>query len=138
MKELKTLEGLEKEYTKDEVVSAINLLTDVCHSASARGGWWSNISTGEPLERNKLEMLMLIVSEVSEACEGVRKGINDDHLTQYPMEDVEIADTLIRIFDYIGGHKLKSAESLFDKVMYNASRSDHKIENRIKVGGKKY
>lgn len=130
--------GSSTKYSKQQVVDAVKLLTDVCHSASERGGWWHDINTGEPLERNKLEMLMLIVSEVSEACEGVRKGVNDDHLTNYLMEDVEIADALIRCFDYIGGHGLKSGEAFAEKLLYNAHREDHKIENRIKEGGKKY
>lgn len=104
-------------YTKADIVESLNMLADVCYSASERGNWWHDIESGDALERNKLEMLMLIVSEVSEACEGVRKGINDDHLPQYRMEDVEIADALIRCFDYIGGHGLKSAEAFADKII---------------------
>lgn len=120
------------------LADAVKTLVDACHGASVKGGWWHDLATGEPLQRNKLEMIALIHSEVSEAVEGVRKSINDDHLTQYPMEDVEMADALIRIFDYIGGHKLQTADALVDKLAYNANRADHKPENRIKDGGKKY
>lgn len=120
------------------LADAVNMLVDACHGASVRGGWWQDLTTGEPLQRNKLEMIALIHSEVSEAVEGVRKSINDDHLPQYPMEDVEMADALIRIFDYIGGHKLRSSDALVDKLAYNANRADHKPENRVKDGGKKY
>ena len=120
------------------LADAVNMLVDACHGASVKGGWWHDLATGEPLQRNKLEMIALIHSEVSEAVEGVRKSINDDHLPQYPMEDVEMADALIRIFDYIGGHKLQSSDALVDKLAYNANRADHKVENRIKDGGKKY
>lgn len=119
------------------LADAVRLLVDACHGASVKGGWWHDLATGEPLQRNKLEMIALIHSEVSEAVEGIRKGINDDHLTQYPMEDVEMADALIRIFDYIGGHNLQTANALVDKLAYNANRADHKPENRAKAGGKK-
>ncbi len=126
-------------YVKSTTLAdAVTMLVDACHGASVKGGWWHDIATGEPLQRNKLEMIALIHSEVSEAVEGVRKGINDDHLPDYKMEDVEMADALIRIFDYIGGHNLLSANALVDKLAYNANRADHKVENRIKDGGKKY
>lgn len=137
-KDMQILKGSNQEYTKEQVIEAMNMLSDICHSASVRGGWWHDLTTGETLERNKLEMLCLVHSEVSEACEGVRKGINDDHLPQYRMEDVEMADTFVRCFDYVGGHGLKTAEAFVDKLIYNANRADHKPENRVKDGGKKY
>lgn len=137
-KDMQTLKGSNQEYTKEQVIEAMNMLSDICHSASVRGGWWHDLTTGEPLERNKLEMLCLVHSEVSEACEGVRKGINDDHLPQYRMEDVEMADTFVRCFDYVGGHGLETAEAFIDKLIYNANRADHKPENRVKDGGKKH
>lgn len=126
-----------KNQKSNDIKAAINLLVDVCHGASLEGGWWHDVNTGEPLQRNKGEMLCLIHSEISEALEGVRKGINDDHLPQYPMEDVEIADAFIRLLDYAGGHKLALADAFIDKVAYNANREDHKVENRRKAGGKK-
>lgn len=44
----------------------------------------------------------LFHSELSEAMEGLRKGLMDDHLPQYPMAAVEIADFVIRVLDWFG------------------------------------
>lgn len=121
-----------------QIVDAINLLVDVCHGASAKAGWWTDLETGKPLKRNKGEMLMLMVSELAEAMEADRKNLNDDHLSQYDGVSVELADCLIRIFDFVGGFNLQTANAFVDKLAYNANRADHKIENRLKSDGKKY
>jgi hypothetical protein len=65
--------------------------------------WWINIETGEPLDRNKGEMLMLVITELAEAAEGIRKNLMDDHLPNRPMAEVELADAEIRMLDFAGG-----------------------------------
>lgn len=60
----------------------------------------------EPLQRNIGELLMLCVSELSEALEGHRKNLQDDKLPQYKMFDVEIVDCFIRMFDIFGGFNI--------------------------------
>lgn len=172
------------------------------HAANVEAGWWTDLTTGQPLQRNFGEMLALVHSELSECYEGVQSGAPDDHLPQYQMHDVEIADACIRVYDMLGGlfpdivitgkppigletsfasfegalvqlHYILSAalehyrksrmvetktclvyfliqcfnlaesegfnlkEVIDAKLEYNASRADHKIENRIKSGGKK-
>ena len=82
-------------------------------------------------------MLALIHSEVSEVLEGVRKNSMDDHITTRKSEEVELADVLIRVFDYAGGFNLDVGAALVEKMNYNRSRADHKIENRLKGDGKK-
>lgn len=109
-----------------------------CHDVAKAAGWWTNLSTGEPLARNVGECLMLVVSEVSEAMEGHRKNLMDDHLPHRSMFEVELADTLIRIFDLAGAHKLDLDGAVMEKLAYNKNRADHKIENRMKEDGKKY
>jgi NTP pyrophosphatase (non-canonical NTP hydrolase) len=110
----------------------------LCHGAARRGGWWTDLKTGEPLKRNKGELLMLIVSEIAEAMEGERKALMDDHLPGRPMAEVELADALIRICDYAGGHGYDLAAAVAEKLAYNAQRADHKPENRAKPGGKAF
>jgi hypothetical protein len=116
----------------------INELRDLCYGESFSAGWHTNLETGELLERNKGEMIALIHSEVSEAMEGERKGLMDDHLPNRPMAEVEMADAVIRIMDYCGRWGYDIGGAIAEKLDYNRNRADHKIENRIKNGGKKF
>jgi len=79
-------------------------LAQQIHADNIRAGWWTNLATGESIvhTRNRPEMLMLIVSELSEAAEGWLGGLLDDKLPQYRMFDVELADAAIRIYDLLG------------------------------------
>ena len=124
--------------TPKDIEDCFNYVVNTCHQASVLGGWWHDIDTGEKLERNKGEQLMLIVSEVSEAMEGERKGLMDDKLPHRQMAEVELADAVVRIFDYAGGHGYDIFNALKEKLAYNAERADHKLENRKLAGGKKF
>ena len=116
----------------------INNLRDLCYKASFDAGWYTNLKTGELLERNKGEMIALIHSEISEAMEGERKGLMDDHLPNRPMAEVEMADAIIRIMDYCGRWGYDIGGAIMNKIEYNKNRADHKLENRVKDGGKKF
>ncbi len=77
-----------------------------CHGAAWRAGWWHDVRTGKLLDRNAAEMLMLQVSELAEAAHGLDHKLKDDKLPHREMVEVEIADFLIRLFDYCGGLRL--------------------------------
>lgn len=128
----------EKLINDNKLIYCINVLRDKCFLNALDAGWHTDLETGELIERNKAEMLMLIVSEVAEAMEGVRKDLKDDHLPHRDMEEVELADTVIRIMDYAGRWGLDIGGAIMEKLEYNKNRADHKIENRIKNGGKKF
>jgi NTP pyrophosphatase (non-canonical NTP hydrolase) len=120
------------------VKNSVNFLRDLCYKASFDAGWHTNLETGELLDRNKGEMLALIHSEISEALEGERKGLMDDHLPHRKMTEVELADAIIRIMDYAGRFNYDIGGAIVEKMEYNANRPDHKLENRKKETGKKF
>ncbi len=137
----------------DLIVKAAAELAAACHGAAYQGGWWHNLQTGEDQTfdysvdclqagmkpgRNIGEMLMLIVSEVSEAMEGARKRLMDDKLPHRPMLEVELADAVIRIMDLAGGAGLDLPGAIAEKLAFNATRADHKPEARRAEGGKAF
>lgn len=171
------------------------------HELNVQAGWWTDLNTGEKKFRNVGELLMLVVTELEEAREGLQLRCCDDKLPNRGQLEVEMADALIRVFDLCGAyvpafaqifadecfaaidfqttvlqspfegviflsrameasrksrpldahlakfvvwalrfclfHNLQISSALEEKVIYNFSRPDHKIENRVKPDGKK-
>lgn len=113
------------------------VLDDLCktiHAKNVAAGWWDQAD-------NPLVVpvkLMLAVTELAEAVEGDRKSIPDTHLTHRSMLSVELADAVIRIADLAGFLNIPLGTVIAEKEAYNASRADHKPENRKAAGGKRY
>jgi hypothetical protein len=114
-----------------EEIAALKSIQDKIEEVNRKTGWYSK-------PRTFGEGIALIHSEVSEALEGGRKGLNDDHLPERPMAEVEFADAIIRILDEATRQGFDVAGALAEKFVYNQSREDHKLENREKEGGKKF
>lgn len=67
--------------------------------------WWYEEGSTVKLDRVFGELMQLTLSEVAEAMEAYRKDLTDDHLPQYPMLWVELADGVIRILDSAGAYE---------------------------------
>lgn len=120
-----------------------NRLRNHCFAASWGAGWWTDMATGKPMDKTTMKALvptklMLTVSELSEAMEGDRKDLMDDHLPWRKSIEVELADAVIRIADLAGALNLDLGGAIAEKMHYNAHRNDHKLDARAAAGGKRY
>ncbi len=115
--------------TRDDFIRAFAILANKAHANSAAHGFWSLPDEMKTHPRAaefevmwKLSRIALMHSEASEALEGIRKDLKDDHLPHRSMEVAELADVVIRILDYAGAYDLPLAEVILEKMQYNAGR----------------
>lgn len=166
---------------------ALEILFKDIYERNVKAGWWTDLNTGLRKKRNIGELMILIVTELTEAYEAWSQGAPDDKLPKYPGLGVELGDTIIRLADLCGAlmdgaliqpspHVFNPGDEMFDEIMviakryesirktpaavgeievadflepmdipamidakldFNATRADHKIENRLKDDGKK-
>lgn len=134
-----TVAGREAANDNNHMAAQINEMVAHFHGKSKSAGWWMegdrDLTGDKYVHATKL---MLCVSELAEAMEGLRKNLMDDKLPHRKMAEVELADAIIRIFDLAGvlGYDLGGA--VVEKSAYNTVRPDHQPGSRMIAGGKAY
>lgn len=100
------------------LANAINVLAGDCYKNSKVHGFWD-----EGYNRNKPEMISLMHAELSECLEYLRNGNKiSDHIPDFSGVEEELADVLIRVFDFAGGFHLRLGEALIAKMKFNEGR----------------
>lgn len=118
---------------------AITFLINKCHNQAYKSGFWDETAltidkiqdgnledatrlVNKYIVDTKLSKIALMMSELGECVEGIRKPGPDQHLPHLGQEAVELADVIIRIFDYCGYFAVPLGQALEDKMNYNATR----------------
>ena len=87
------------------------------HRMAVDKGFWES-------DRNDGEMLMLAVSELSEALEGLRHGNPpSDHIPEFTAAEEELADCVIRLMDQFYARGWRVPEAIIAKMAFNAGRA---------------
>lgn len=108
----KTGEALE--VLRDSLRATFEVQAKLIHHYMKEQGFWESENTGEKIA--------LMHSELSEALEADRKGLTSEHIPEYSGIEEELADVLIRIFDFAGFHELQLADAFVDKMHFNLTR----------------
>lgn len=83
-------------------------------------GW---LVPGQP--RELLHQLMLVVSELSEACEAHREGnpkCTRPNMGEFSHVEEELADAVIRILQIAGEHNFRVVDAIIAKMEFNETR----------------
>jgi NTP pyrophosphatase (non-canonical NTP hydrolase) len=100
-------------------LDVIRSLCDESHAIAVDRGWWD-------AERSDGELVALMHSELSEALEYLRHPLGfdapSDHLPGVPGVTEEMADALIRIFDFCAVRNLDLGAALVAKMAFNKTR----------------
>jgi NTP pyrophosphatase (non-canonical NTP hydrolase) len=107
-------------------------LVNTAHDNARIHGFWDDVEqlkvTLTPRQCENLDHIIygqkiaLIHSELSESLEGDRKNLPDDHLPEYQMKFIELADAMIRIADLAGYLGIDLEAAIIAKMEYNKSR----------------
>jgi len=102
-------------------------LKELCkkaHQIAINKGFWLVTPSGNIAQRNTSELLMLIVTELGEACEALRKNNKQDYKDVWRKDtfEDEIADVFIRLGDMCKAMDIDIEWQIKRKMDYNKTR----------------
>ena len=102
----------------------INNLVYLCHENAVNHGFWESAGKEKQEIALLLSKIALVHSELSEMTEWIRKDRNkeSDHIPEITGVEEELADVLIRIFDFAGYLRVNLERAVMLKMNYNQNR----------------
>ena len=118
-----------KAYESPMHTSALDFLAEEINLWARGKGFWEEggVTTltlahrQELLLMKKSQKILLIITELAELTEGLRKPPSEQ-LPGFTNEEEELADTIIRLLDYAGQYKLRIGKALAAKMAKNKNR----------------
>jgi len=100
----------------EDFIDIFKVMQGRIHENNKAKGFWDE-------KRNDGEALMLVVTELAEGLEYLRKGNGpSDHIPDFLGIEEEIADAVIRLMDFAGGRGFRLPEAIVAKLAYNRTR----------------
>lgn len=99
---------------EEQIHESFDILSALIHDWFFLQGFWESSNTGEKL--------MLMCSEVAEAMEADRKDLPSDKIEGFTGVEEELADVIVRVFDFAGRHNLRLSAAFLAKMEMNLSR----------------
>lgn len=118
-----------KQARQEEAITTLNELALAANTWANTKGFWKVPVTDyseipELTLMKKTQKIMLVVTELAELVEGLRKPAPQLIVSDvaYSNEEEEVADALIRLFDYAGQYGLRLGEVVLAKMAFNEGR----------------
>ncbi len=131
MKQLNAMSLTEEE--EAQAIKSVNQLADYINEWARQKGFWNFSLPPTPDGEEpgikipsshylvKSTKLMLVVTELAEGVEGIRKPVLSQ-LANYTNEAEEVADAIIRLLDYAGNYGLDIGGAIMAKMAVNEGR----------------
>ena len=95
---------------------AVRTMQHAVHENAVAHGWWDS-------PREDGTILMLVVSELAEMLEAMRDGGGESKkIPGFSCEEEELADAVIRIFDFAGRKNYRLGAAILAKHEFNKTR----------------
>jgi NTP pyrophosphatase (non-canonical NTP hydrolase) len=119
--------GILKSDFSKRTIELLEQLANEIHRTAVEKGWWEKEAVGGVQERSIGDQFANFHAEISEAWEDYRNGLRleEIHFSETGKPEgipVELADTIIRIFDTCGQYNIPLAEAMLLKMEYNKTR----------------